>query len=339
MFPKQQRQTIRTLVGQLLDKSYNAAASVVVAAINGVTNNPRIQGVLALISQLAGTGEQLTPDVPAVRLLRAELMDQLGAIRPLLNNAAGNLQNSGLQAGSTLARQLSLPGFTDDALAKIGVAWKTPDPEAVARLIDYATSDAWLNELKRFSKNVTDDALGVVTRGMINGWNPSKTARALSDAVEGMPLHRAANLMRTLQLTSSRKALTSYHMANADIFSHKIRVATLDGRTCMSCIALHGTTLKLDEDIADHHGGRCTAIAVIKGVPRTIQTGEDWFNKLTPERQRQQMGGAAFAAWKDDAVRLKDFVHPYDDAVFGPMVRESSLKGILGDQAKNYYRR
>lgn len=338
MFPNQQ-QDARTLVSRLLDGNYTRAASLVVAAISGATGSPQVAGILLLIRQLAADGVRLTPDSPPVRLLRMELLTQLGAIRPLLNNAAGQLQATGIQAGSTLARQLSLPGFTDEALARIGVAWKTPDPEAVARLIDYATSDAWQAEIKKFAANATDDVLKVVTRGIVNGWSPEKTARALADAVEGFPVNRASTMMRTMQLSSYRKSLTTYHMANADIFSHKIRVATLDGRTCMSCIALHGTKLKLDEDVADHHGGRCTAIAVIKGVNRSIQTGEDWFNSLSPERQRQQMGGAAFEAWKAEAVQLKDFVHPYDDAVFGPMVRESSLKGILGDSAKQYYRR
>lgn len=332
-------QTVRTLVNRLLDSQYNRAASVVISGITGVVESVAVLSILGLIQQWADNGESLTPDSPPVRLLRAELLTQLAVARPLLSNASSALQASGIQAGSTLARQLSLPGMGDGELARIGIAWKTPDPEAIANLVNYATSDAWQAELKKFAKNVTDDVVKVVARGAVNGWSPVKTARALTEAVDGLAVNRASVLMRTLQLSSSRKALTAYHMTNADIFSHKIRVATLDGRTCMSCIALHGTTLKLDEDVADHHGGRCTAIAVIKGMNRSIQTGEDWFKALSPERQRQQMGGAAFEAWKAEAVQLKDFTHPYNDAVFGSMVREASLKGILGEGAKQYYRR
>lgn len=339
MLPRQQIQTVRTLVSRLLDGNYTRAADVVVQAITGATGNPRMKGLLALIQERAASGVRMTPDSPEVRLLRAELLDQLGAIRPLLNNAAESLQGGGIQAGSTLARQLSLPGIGDEALARIGVAWKTPDPEAVSNLINYATSDAWQAEIKKFAASATNDALRVVTRGMVEGWNPLKTARALADAVEGMPLNRASTMMRTLQLSSYRKSLTTYHMANADIFSHKIRVATLDPRTCMSCVALHGTRMRLDEDIVDHHGGRCSAIAIINGVAREIQTGEDWFDNLPENRQRQQMGDAAFAAYQEGAIALKDFVHKYDDPVFGSMVREASLKQMLGDDAKAYYKR
>jgi len=324
---------------RLLDGNYTRAADLVVQAISGATGNPRTKSLLGLIESEAAKGIAITPDHPAVRLLRAELQEQLGAVRPLLNNAAGQLQQTGIQAGSTLARQLSLPGIGDSALAQIGVAWKTPDPEAVARLIDTATSEAWQREIKRFSANVTDDILKVVVRGMVEGLNPLTTARALADAVEGLPINRAGTMMRTLQLSSYRKSLTTYHMANADIFSHKIRVAALDGRTCMSCVALHGTTMRLDEDVADHHNGRCSAIAVVRGMSRDIQTGTDWFEALPENRQRQQMGGGAFAAWKEGAIALPDFVHKYDDAIFGPMVREASLKQMLGPDAKAYYRR
>lgn len=339
MLPSQSAQTVRALVISLLDSSYTSAAALVVQAIAGATANARVAGVLALIQTQAANGVLLTPDSPEIRLLRAELLDQLGAIRPLLNNAAESLQGSGIQAGGTLARQLSLPGIGDDALAAIGVQWKTPDPQAVANLVNMATSDAWQAEIKRFAATATDDALRVVVRGMVEGWNPAKTARALADAVEGMPLNRATTLMRTLQLSSYRKSLTTYHMANADIFSHKIRVATLDGRTCMSCIALHGTKMRLDEDIADHHGGRCSAIAIINGVARPIQTGVDWFEALPENLQRKQMGESAFAAWQEGAIALPDFVHKYDDAIFGPMVREASLKQMLGEDAKAYYKR
>ena len=51
------------------------------------------------------------------------------------------------------------------------------------------------------------------------------------------------------------------------------------------------------------------------------------------------MGSAAWLAWKDGALNMRDLVHRYDDRVFGEMLREGSLRGALGDAAREYYQR
>ena len=60
-----------------------------------------------------------------------------------------------------------------------------------------------------------------------------------------------------------------------------------------------------------------------------MQTGEEWFSQLPEERQRAQMGDSAFELWKGGRIDLRDFVQPYQDRVFGEMVREASVKGML----------
>ncbi|MCU0464063.1 MAG: phage head morphogenesis protein, partial [Anaerolineae bacterium] len=202
----------------------------------------------------------------------------------------------------------------------------------------YASSEAWRAELNLFTKNIADDAMRLVVRNFVNGINPTETARRLRETIGTSSLAQSENLMRTIQLTSYRDSLTLYHTANADIFSHKIRIATLGERTCVSCIAQHGTRMRIDEEIKDHHRGRCSAVAVVRGMERNIQTGEVWFGQQSEASQKKIMGGAAYRAWKDDAVQLKDFVHPYENGVFGEMQREASLKGMLGAEANKYYR-
>jgi len=68
----------------------------------------------------------------------------------------------------------------------------------------------------------------------------------------------------------------------------------------------------------------------VRGRPREVQTGEDWFAGLGEERQRAQMGDSAYELWRGGRLELRDFVQPYTDPVFGEMVREASVKGMLG---------
>ncbi len=49
------------------------------------------------------------------------------------------------------------------------------------------------------------------------------------------------------------------------------------------------------------------------------------------------MGLAKFAVWKAGKIDWPDFAARFTDDVYGEMLVEASLKGILGEQAKQYY--
>ena len=72
------------------------------------------------------------------------------------------------------------------------------------------------------------------------------------------------------------------------------------------------------------------------------QTGDEWFNKLPPERQAQQSSfkanRAKYDAWKAGEFKLSDISGERIDDVFGRQTFERSLKDILGDErAKEFY--
>jgi hypothetical protein len=69
-----------------------------------------------------------------------------------------------------------------------------------------------------------------------------------------------------------------------------------------------------------------------------VEQGEAWFRRLSPSQQEQRMGSPMFKAWRAGKVRFADLSRPYSDQVYGEMLREASLKDILGPQAKQYYR-
>jgi hypothetical protein len=96
--------------------------------------------------------------------------------------------------------------------------------------------------------------------------------------------------------------------------------------------------MRLDETVLDHHQGRCTSVNVVKGRAVNVQSGPEWFAGLDAEQQRQIAGAANWEAMQAGKVHLQDCVGTYTDAVFGEMVRVNSLVGVLGPDAKDYYR-
>lgn len=333
--------TVRDLINALLDKGYSRATAQVTRAI--VRNSTdgliaqRLKELETEAARLEVAGQKLSTSNPIYRALMADLETILKRDAALIDAVAPDVANVGIDAARSLTRQLALPGMTDQQLQAVGVRWNTPDPEAVTALVNYTGKSEWTGLLDKYASGISDTVNGIGLRGIVDGKGSLATAREMRRTVEGLPASTANNLMRTLQLTSYRDATAIHQLANADILEEQIRIATLDARTCMACIALHGTRLRLGERVDDHHSGRCTSIAVVKGRPRDVRSGEAWFNAQPPAAQEKQMGKAAFAALQDGAISLKDFPKPYKDPVFGPMVREASLKGILGDGATRYY--
>lgn len=345
------RGSVTDLIAGLLDRGYNQVAQPVLNAVarsasSGIVRQ-RLAELDAEAQRLAEAGERLRPDNPVLRALLADLEDALRADAQLIDGAAQPVQQTGINAAGRVQRQLALPGMTDQQLARIGIRWNSPDPEAVARLVQYAQSDAWAALLGRYASDVLDVITSQAIRGIALGWSPLRAAAEIRRVSENFPAHVANNLMRTLQLTAYRDSTAVHQQANLAICHQIIRIAALDARTCLSCIARHGDVLwDADVDVTapvprvnDHHSGRCTSVMRVKGrSPLAIQPGEDWFASLPPDRQAQQASFAAspgkFEAYRSGRLQLRDFVQPYSDPVFGPMLREASLAGALGQPTR-----
>ena len=72
-------------------------------------------------------------------------------------------------------------------------------------------------------------------------------------------------------------------------------------------------------------------------TPPNVERGEQWFRALPKAKQRQYMGPAMHDAFSENAFSFNDLSKPYDDPIYGEMVREASLQDLLGNQAKRYY--
>lgn len=335
-------QHARDVVNDLLDQGYNAATAQVMQAIlrNHTTGlmQQRLDEFEAELQRLAEAGQQMTADNAILRALMADFEAALKRDAGMVDGASGDVQAAGVDAGGQLARQLSLPGLDDAQLAVLGISWNRPDPAAINQVVNYINSTAWQNEISDFSGDILKAALNTVLGGIADGQSPLETARDLRDLNTNLPLYQANNLLRTLQLTGYRDSTSLYYAANSDIITDIIRIGTLDDRICLCCLSLHGTHLDVGERVDDHHQGRCTSIGIVKGREWQVQSGQEYWDRLDEAQQLAVAGYANYQALKAGAVTLRDFVQPYKDPVFGQMVREASLKGILGDAAKDYYK-
>lgn len=164
------------------------------------------------------------------------------------------------------------------------------------------------------------------------GTSPTHATKILKSFLVTFPVFAINNIMTTLFMNIFRESESTFAGANAGHIVQKIRIATLDTRTCLACIAKHGTHLGLFEKVADHGNGRCTAFYTFAGLfAPEIETGNEWFAGLSPARQKKQRS-FQFTPSKLDIYRdtgtLDTFVYERHDVTFGEQLLEASIKRI-----------
>ena len=234
--------------------------------------------------------------------------------------------------------------------AVIQARWHHLPADAVETMLGMTgpSSPLYARMTERLGASVADGVRQGLTEGIALGYNPVKIQNRLRQTL-GQGLTWSLSATRTAQLWAYREATRAGYLANSDIVSSWVWSAALDGRCCLSCWAKHGTVHPLSEPLNDHWCGRCAAIPNTRswaelgfeGIPETgaeIEPGETVFAGLDEQTQRQLMGESMWKAWKDDAFQFSDLSTPYQDDVYGEMWTEASLKGILGEKAKDYYK-
>ncbi len=333
---------VALLLQRLLDRGYTQATGAVINAIVGNS----LTGVMALrldqldaeAARLAAEGKKMTANNPVAAAVLAEFESIMAQNGALLGNITGAIQASGVNAAGPLTRALTLGGLTDQMLAGLGVAWNTPNPDAIASVVNMLGNPAFAEKLQQYVNGTSQTAKNVFLKSIVSGQGPLALSRDLRAVIEGLPVSWANHLGRSLQLTAMRDAQVAHRMANAHIIEHHIWYATLDGRVCMSCIGLHGTRLGLDERVNDHHQGRCTSVTKVRGFAAPdIVSGPDWFDRLPRDQKLVLAGPSKLAALEAGAISWPDLSQPYSDPVYGAMIHEASLIGILGSAAEEFY--
>jgi len=364
-----------------LDAGYNRTAGPVLARIDKISTSPASEMQISLSNldvETQGLTEKEDPILPTNKKLEKAL-NALGSVfisaQALIEAAGPAIQQSGVAVAPQAVTAKVFLNITDDLLAN-GIDPLSPKsakfysnaikktkgkftvPSAKDIAANFVNTPKWKSKMDGWGAGYYGKTKDIFIQGLADGWSPKYTAARIRDVAENIPRSAAENLTRTLQNTSYREASLEMEKINGGMIYGKIRIATLDQRTCLSCIALHGTELEPGERVDDHYRGRCTEFYRVPGGPMfpesmqadslpgkrnfvPWQKGTDWFASLPPKRQALQpsfkKSPAKLKAYRD-GVPLSDFVGDHHDDVFGNQKIELSLLKMLGeDDAKKYY--
>lgn len=190
-------------------------------------------------------------------------------------------------------------------------AWARVDAGQVEAIVRRATE-----QITALSRPLSAEAYAAVRRELIRGIaagsNPRETARRIVARVERRfngGLNRALVIARTETLDAHRAAARVGQAQHADVLAGWEWLAKLDGRTCPSCWARHGTRHDLDAPgPEDHQQGRCARLPVTKSwadlgfadleePPSVLPDAATVFAGLPTVEQRAILGPKRYDAW------------------------------------------
>ncbi len=258
--------------------------------------------------------------------------------------------------------------------ARLNISFNRINPRAIEAIVGTTSQNSPLFRLfTKLSIEGAQSAINALRNGIALGWNPRKTARLIRNAL-GTALNRALTIARTETLRAQRIAANENYRANDGVVKGWRWSASLDGRTCPSCYAMHGTIHPLSETMESHVNCRCTSIPQTFTYSELFErhglnpedgsnidlmnnreevyekygispdklnqqlTGEEAFRKLSPDRQRSILGNTRWLAWNDGKLNFDDFVKKTYDAEWGGGIGLPSLRETLGEMMKQEYR-
>lgn len=193
----------------------------------------------------------------------------------------------------------------------------------------------------KFGKWTAEQVERHLVDGIAAGMNPRRIAALLENNLQeglGSGLTSALSTIRTAQIKSYQTANFATYRANSDVVKGWVWHAELGPRTCLSCIAMHGTIHSLDEVMNDHHNGRCMAIPQtityadlgldIPDVVTPTESGESWFNRQPESAQREMMGPKLFESWQKNRFEFSQLSQRYNDPVYGELLRQTPLSDL-----------
>lgn len=259
-----------------------------------------------------------------IAVTRAELDD----FRILYQAEALSLSNNALESGQAAALRQATAQVDKVTALEVADIWNTPSPQAIANLADIVDNPVWRANQNKFSAKAADMMSDTILSLVAQGKSSRFIARQLSNSAT-MPYAWALNTVRTAQVYSYRAASHYSYANNARILDGWIWSSSLDSVTCISCISQHGKMYDVTQTLNDHHRGRCTPLPVVKGTKwrDNFVSGETWYYQQNEETRRAQVNNnKLFDAIESGEVPFNKLSVPYQDSVFGEMLRQTTYK-------------
>lgn len=321
---------LTALLGQIMraaERQDRAALQRLIKAFGTLYRRlaPRVE----LIAERAAR-EALTP-AQVARMSEVDALRRAAAAE--LDDFSGVLASE-ITAGATAAAALGAKHAASMLRAALagtpaaGARIQSPTASALDVMLEWTRPGGKLrgriDALAPFHAQQVADAL---VESIAAGRNPQATAALVQDMFSG-GLTDALRMTRTAQLYAYRQATQLTYQANG--VEGWTWFAQLDDTTCLSCVAMHGTTHPVDEILNDHHNGRCTMVPIVAGQTFVEQTGAAWFDGLPETQQKAMMPNSIWELYQSGNLDFAQLSSTREDDVYGTMRVETPAKVILG---------
>ena len=298
----------------------------------------KIDHLESTVAASKAAGKNLTPwqanRLPALRSLRKQVVEEINKYAIFADQTIAQAVTDNVAFGLRDSKALTQAYFqSPQGRAAVNAAWDVLGTEQVETMIGMTAPESPLRAtlVNRLGEATAEDMSNAMVDAIAQGINPRTVARQFA----GQGLTWSLQTARTAQLWAYREATRANYIANRDVVDGWYWLSALDGRTCMSCISQHGSFHSVEEVLADHHQGRCTAAPSVPLANRLgignleLEPGEQWFDRQPEAVQLDMMGPGKFEAWKDGAFEFSALSSPYDDVVYGQMLRETTLGELV----------
>jgi hypothetical protein len=304
---------------------------------------PAIDALSERIAKMDDPSRATLTRLDALRSLRQQVETEVTRFATYADTEISRAATAAIQAGLSDSRALATAamGGTGPGARALIAGWDMLPTESVETMLGFLADDSPLHSalVRRLGPAVAGRMSDALVDGIVLGMNPRRVAEIVRKEL-GVGLTWALTTARTAQLNAYREASRANYVANSHIIGGWTWLSALGNRTCMSCLNMHGSFHPVTEALNDHHNGRCVAIPNVKqakafGLPQPeIEPGQQWFERQSEDFQRERMGPGMFDAWKAGKFDFRDLSVPYQDPVYGEMLREATLKGLLTGKAK-----
>ena len=291
----------------------------------------RLEGkVDALLLEIErdGVGASGVAKLARYKSLMRQIDEEVSQYAAYLKTEIGMSTDAAVQSGLKHSYQLAMELVKE---AGISATMQTLPTNAIKTLLGFLSEGSPLyDRIGELAGVQAGRVRDVLLEGLGLGYGPRKTASMIQDAF-GQGLTDALRMTRTADLWSYREAARANYNANSDIVSGWTWTAEKDGDTCAACLAEDGGIHGLDEQLDGHFNCRCAALPYVEGLSEIPQSGSDWFDVQTEDTQRGILGAGKYEAWKSGKFSLSDVVDRAENDTYGQMVREKSLKELVGE--------
>ena len=300
----------------------------------------------ALLAQLANVdGEIATGTVmrrERIEALKRQIAQEVNRYGFLADAELDDVTQDALNRAAADSRRLVQLALPDGMVeAGVGLRWHRLPRDVIEQLLGFLSPESPMRRAltTTLGTEVADRVADTLVNRVGLGWNPRRIASEIR-RVHGQALTWSLRTVRTAQNWAYREATRASYVANAEVVKGWIWQSALDNRTCLGCLAMHGTRHGLDEELNDHHNGRCVMLPEVvtykelgldvEQEPLDIGNGQEWFEAQGEAVQREMMGPGKFEAWKAGKFEFGRLAGHYQDDVYGDMRVEASLKELLG---------